>query len=58
METFVRSMQAAGKKIAFERVATGEHYQSMIDLGIPGGIKFMESLGAKPMPPAADAARK
>ena len=55
-QEFVEAMQAAGKKITFERVATGEHYQSMIDKGIPGGIKFMESQGAKPMPSITGAA--
>jgi dienelactone hydrolase len=58
MEAFVKAMQTAGKKITFEHVATGDHYQSMIDQGIPGGIKFMESLGAKPLPPVAGAAAK
>ncbi|HWB59933.1 MAG TPA: prolyl oligopeptidase family serine peptidase [Chthoniobacteraceae bacterium] len=51
MQAFVAAMQAAGKKITFDRVATGDHYQSMIDHGIAGGIKFMESVGAKPLPP-------
>ena len=57
MQAFVQAMQAAGKKITFERVPTGDHYKSMIDQGIPGGIKFMQSLGAKPLPPVAGAGK-
>jgi dipeptidyl aminopeptidase/acylaminoacyl peptidase len=50
---FSAAMKAAGKRIAFVRVATGDHYQSMIDEGIPRGIKYMLGLGAKPQPPVA-----
>jgi len=57
-QAFADAMKAAGKQITFERVPTGDHYQSMIDQGIPGGIKFMESLGAKPIPPTVSADQK
>jgi dienelactone hydrolase len=50
-QNFADAMKAAGKQITFERVPTGDHYQSMIVQGIPGGIQFMESVGAKPMAP-------
>jgi acetyl esterase/lipase len=55
-QAFADAMKAAGKQITFDRVATGNHYQSMIDQGIPGGIKFMETQGAKPLPPNATGA--
>jgi dienelactone hydrolase len=58
VQAFVDAMKAAGKQITFERVATGNHYQSMIDQGIPGGIKFMQSMGAKPLPPVLSPAAK
>jgi len=58
MQSFADAMNAAGKKITFARVPTGEHYQSMIDEGIPAGIKFMESMGAKPLPPVPAATPK
>jgi acetyl esterase/lipase len=54
---FSAAMKAAGKHITFDRVATGDHYQSMIDEGVPRGIKYMISLGAKPIPSIATKAR-
>ena len=50
-EAFEAAMKQAGKQITFQRVPTGDHYDSMIQQGIPGGIKFMEANGAKPKPP-------
>lgn len=47
---FAKAMEAAGKPITFDRITTGDHYQSMIRQGIPGGMRFMEHLGAKPHP--------
>ncbi|HSZ57090.1 MAG TPA: prolyl oligopeptidase family serine peptidase [Tepidisphaeraceae bacterium] len=50
-QVFADAMKAAGKQITFQRVPKGGHTDSMIQQGIPGGIKFMESNGAKPKPP-------
>ena len=50
-QAFEAAMRQAGKQITFQRVPTGDHYDSMIQQGIPGGIKFMEANGAKPKPP-------
>jgi acetyl esterase/lipase len=52
-QAFAEAMKQAGKQITFERVPTGDHYDSMIQQGIPRGIKFMESIGAKPQAPIA-----
>ena len=50
-QVFADAMKAAGKPVTFQRVPRGGHSDSMIQEGIPGGIKFMESNGAKPKPP-------
>ncbi len=54
-QAFADALKNAGKQVTFVRVPTGDHYQSMIDKGIPGGIAFMESLGAKPLVPVVQA---
>ena len=54
---FADAMKAAGKRITFERVATGEHYDSMIEQGIPRGIEYMKGLGTSrclPWPQSQD----
>ena len=56
-QRFADAIHSAGKQIVFERVATGDHYESMINEGIPKGIKFMESMGAKPLTPISDTAQ-
>ncbi len=50
-QAFSDAMKAAGKKITFSRVASGDHYESMIKEGIPQGIAFMEANGAHPLKP-------
>ena len=50
---FAAAMKSASKRITFDRVLTGEHYDSMINEGIPRGIKYMIVLGAQPLPPVA-----
>lgn len=50
-QAFADALQAAHKPARFVRVATGGHHDSMIDQGIPGGIAFFQSLGARPQPP-------
>ncbi len=41
---FVAKLQAAGSaKVKFATVATGDHYQSMIDQGIPEAIRWLQS---------------
>jgi acetyl esterase/lipase len=50
-QRFANAMKDAGKRITFERVKSGDHYDSMIEHGIPDGIAFMQSNGAKPLPP-------
>ncbi len=46
-QAFANAVRAAGKKITFDRVETGDHYDSMIKEGIPRGIKFMNSFGPR-----------
>ncbi len=50
-QVFVDELNAAHQPVTFQRVGTGGHYQSMIDRGIPAGIKFLTELGAKPLAP-------
>jgi dienelactone hydrolase len=50
-QAFADAMQNAGKQITFVRVPSGDHYESMIDEGIPGGIEFMQKHGAQPLKP-------
>jgi acetyl esterase/lipase len=40
-EHFAEAMRAAGKRIEFDRVPTGDHYNSMITRGIPDGINSL-----------------
>jgi dienelactone hydrolase len=47
---YVQALQAAGKTVKFCTVATGDHYDSMIDEGIPAGMKFFLDNGAHPLP--------
>ena len=56
-QRFVAVMKGAGKKITFKQVKTGDHYDSMIEQGIPAGIDFMMFQGARPVKPATSAAR-
>jgi dienelactone hydrolase len=56
-QKFTEAMNSAGKQIVFERVAVGGHIDSMFNEGIPKGIKFMESMGAKPLTPISDTAK-
>jgi len=51
VSAYVAALQAAEKTATFQRVAAGGHYQSMIDQGIPAGIAFFKSQGAKPLRP-------
>lgn len=39
---FVKRMQAKNKDVTLEEVATGDHYDSMINAGIPKGIEFIK----------------
>ncbi len=39
---FVKRMQAKQKDVTLVEVATGDHYDSMIDEGIPKGIEFIK----------------
>lgn len=39
---FVQRMQAAGKDVTLKEVPSGEHYDSMIEQGIPAGIAWMK----------------
>jgi acetyl esterase/lipase len=54
-QRFVAVMKGAGKKITFKQVPTGDHYDSMIEQGIPAGIDFMMFQGARPAKPATAA---
>jgi len=35
------AVKAKGGRVALEQVPTGGHYESMIDKGIPAGIRFI-----------------
>jgi hypothetical protein len=37
-------LKAAGKEVIVSSVATGGHYDSMIMMGVPRAIKWLESL--------------
>ena len=39
---FVSRLQSAGKDVTIKEVATGDHYQPMIDTGIPTGIEWIK----------------
>ncbi len=56
-QRFVAVMKGAGKKVTFKQVKTGDHYDSMIEQGIPAGIDFMMFQGARPVKPALSATR-
>lgn len=40
---FVARMQGLGKNVTFVEAATGDHYQSMIDEGIPKGVQWLKA---------------
>lgn len=54
-QAFVEKLQAAKRTVTFEHVPTGNHYQPMIDTGIPKAIAWAKEL-AKAAPAAAPAA--
>ncbi|EMI42793.1 alpha/beta hydrolase family protein [Rhodopirellula sp. SWK7] len=41
-ETFVGRIKSAGKNVTFETTPTGDHYESMIDPGIPTAIEWLK----------------
>jgi dipeptidyl aminopeptidase/acylaminoacyl peptidase len=41
-EALFKALQAAGKDCTFETVPHGDHFQSMIDVGIPKGIEWFK----------------
>lgn len=41
-EAFVAKMTASGKDVTFETTPTGDHYNSMIDPGIPTAIEWLK----------------
>ena len=45
---FVTELKKTNKQVTFARVATGDHYQSMIKEGIPQAIQWLKSLPATP----------
>jgi dienelactone hydrolase len=49
--TYNSALNAASKTVQLMRVPTGDHYDSMIQQGIPAGIEFFKSQGANPLPP-------
>lgn len=38
-----QALKAAGRDVTFESVATGEHYDSMIEEGVPRGIQWLKA---------------
>lgn len=55
-KAFVEQLQAAKKDVTFDHVATGNHYEPMLDPGIPHAIAWAQKLAAAPA--AAPAAPK
>jgi len=49
-QAFADALKGAGKQVDFVRVPTGGHYQSMLDEGVPAGIKWLIAHGAAPPP--------
>ena len=41
-DAFVKQLQAAGKNVTFDAVATGDHYDEMLQPAIPRAIKWMK----------------
>jgi dienelactone hydrolase len=41
-EAFVDKLKSAGKEVTFESTPNGDHYQSMINPGIPTAIKWLQ----------------
>lgn len=41
-ESFVNLMKASGKQITFLAADNGDHYQSMIDQGIPAAVEWIQ----------------
>ncbi len=41
-EAFVTKLKSAGKNVTFETTTDGDHYQSMINPGIPAAIKWLQ----------------
>jgi dipeptidyl aminopeptidase/acylaminoacyl peptidase len=39
---FAKRMQAAGKDVTLKEASSGDHYDSMIEQGIPAGIAWMK----------------
>lgn len=42
-EAFVAKLKTAGKSVTFETTPDGDHYQSMIDPGIPTAIAWLNA---------------
>ena len=53
---FVDAAKEKQKLIEFVRVPTGDHYQSMIDEGIPRAIRWLDATFARATPPRPAAA--
>jgi dienelactone hydrolase len=49
-EAFAALLQAKGKPVTLDLVPTGEHYDSMINEGIPHAIAWLKGQGAGPTP--------
>ncbi len=49
-QTLAQLLQAAGKKVELKLVPTGDHYQPMIDEGVPSAVAWLKGLNG----PAAD----
>jgi dipeptidyl aminopeptidase/acylaminoacyl peptidase len=41
--SYARQLERAGKAVEFHAAMRGDHYQSMIDEGIPLGIQWLQS---------------
>jgi len=45
-QAFVDRLRAADKKVTFETVPAGDHYQSMLEVGVPKAIEWLKALSA------------
>lgn len=47
MRDYAARVKAAGKPVDYKEVPDGDHYDSMIEQGIPAGIAWLKKLDKK-----------
>ena len=43
-EAFAETLKKTNPRVTFERVATGDHYDSMVEKGVPKGVQWLRGL--------------